>query len=254
MVKPLKKTKGKKNSNLRQKTLANLIVENRGTKPISSLMAKAGYSHSYCKNPYQLIGTETWQEIMAIYFPDDMIAEKHIELLNAEILLTRNVYYKLKDSEILEMFNSRGYQVVDIKKFMTNCTVTYFAPDNANRKGTLELVNKLKGTYAPEKHNFGFTTGLENMSDEDLDRALKDKEFLINRYQQYGKTINKSESPEKAERITEEETADEPVRNSKTGVQKVKRIVPKLSGKNPVKEKLKKSVSPRRKNKSAAKR
>jgi len=176
--------KVKKGDNLRHKKLAKLIVENRGKEPLGSLMAKAGYSHSYCKNPAQLKGTENWQKIMEIYFPDEMIAEKHIELLNAEILLTRNVYYKLKDDQIFEMFNSRGYQVVDIKRFMTNCVVTYFAPDNTNRKGTLELVNKLKGTYAPEKHTL-FSTGLEDLSDEDLAAALEDKKFLIQRYQKY---------------------------------------------------------------------
>jgi len=229
MVKPQKKRKGKKTDNLRQKALAKLIIENQGKEPLGSLMAKAGYSHSYCHNPQELKGTESWQEIMGIYFPDEMIAEKHIELLNAEILLTRNVYYKLKDSEIFEMFNGRGYQVVDIKRFMTNCVVTYFAPDNANRKGTLELVNKLKGTYAPEKHNFGFTTGLENMSDEDLNRALKDKEFLINRYQQYGKTINKPKP-----------TAD--VQDSERQTDSAKRTKAKLPRKNTVKEKLKADI------------
>ena len=229
MVKPLKKRKGKKTDNLRQKKLARLIAENGGTEPLGNLMAKAGYSHSYCANPQKLKGTETWQEIMGIYFSDEMIAEKHLELLNAEILLTRNVYYKLKDSEIFEMFNSRGYQVVDIKKFMNNCVVTYFAPDNTNRKGALELVNKLKGTYAPEKHNFGFTTGLENMSDEDLNRALKDKEFLINRYQQYGKTINKPKP-----------TAD--VQDSERQNDSAKRPKTKLPRKNTVKEKFKADI------------
>lgn len=184
--------KVKRPMNLRQKKLAKLMVENGGAAPLGSLMAKAGYSHSYCINPQKIKGTESWKELMAIYFPDEMIAEKHLELLNAEILLTRNVYYKLKDKEIFEMFNSRGYQVVDIKRFMTNCTVTYFAPDNTNRKGTLELVNKLKGTYAPEKHDFGIHTGLENISEEDLDRALKDKSFLIDRFKQYGKKDNSS--------------------------------------------------------------
>lgn len=170
----------------RQKKLSQEMIENDGKEPMSKLMAKAGYSHSYCRNPHKLKGTENWQELMKIYLPDDLIARKHEELLNAEILLTRNVYHKLKDEEILDMFNSRGYQVVDIKRFMTNCVVSYFAPDNTNRKGALELVNKLKGTYAPEKHTI-FSTGLENLSDEDLDKALEDKDFLIARFKKYGK-------------------------------------------------------------------
>lgn len=235
MAKPLKKRKGKTADNLRQKNLARLIVENRGREPLGSLMAKAGYSHSYCKNPYQLKGTENWQEIMGIYFSDEMIAEKHLELLNAEILLTRNVYYKLKDEEIFEMFNSRGYQVVDIKRFMTNCVVTYFAPDNTNRKGTLELVNKLKGTYAPEKHSI-FTTGLEGLSDEDLDRALKDKDFLIKRYEQYGKNqSSQSVGPMEPE-----------PKRPKTAAKRAKRPKATVSRQNPVQEELQADRQPGR--------
>lgn len=185
------------NKNLsRQKKLAEEMIANDGRKPMSEMMARAGYAHGYCRNPQKLKGTENWNELMKIYLPDDLIAKKHEELLNAEILLTRNIYYKLTDDQILEMFNSRGYQIVDIKRFMNNCVVSYFAPDNTNRKGALELVNKLKGTYAPEKHTV-FATGLENMSDEDIDQALSDKTFLLDRFKKYGQPTAKREKLER---------------------------------------------------------
>ena len=70
----------KKTPTIRQKKLAQRLVENGG-KSVSASMREVGYSDAYAKNPNKIIQSRTWQELMDEYLPDDLIAEKHKALL-----------------------------------------------------------------------------------------------------------------------------------------------------------------------------
>lgn len=75
------KEKPKATTNIRQKKLAEAVVENRG-KPIGKLMKEVGYSEAYSTNPKQLIETKSFKEWVDYFLPDSLITEKHNALLN----------------------------------------------------------------------------------------------------------------------------------------------------------------------------
>lgn len=96
---------------IKQKKAFKRVVENRGN--VSKAMREVGYSPITAKNPKNLTDSKGWQELMKEYLPDDFLAKKHRELLEA----------KTKDKKIDVTAVSKG----------------------------LDMGYKLKGNYAPEK-------------------------------------------------------------------------------------------------------
>ena len=107
---------------LKQKKTFKNTLENGG---VVSKAAKGIYSDSMAKNPQKITNTKGWEELMEQHIPDKLLAEKHNELLNAEII-TRS-YVKGELSETVEKMDSQAVS-----------------------KG-LDMGYKLKGRYAPEK-------------------------------------------------------------------------------------------------------
>ena len=67
---------------LKQKIAFKKTLENGG---VVSKAAKGIYSDSMAKNPQKITNTKGWNKLMEKYIPDKLLAEKHKELLNAEI-------------------------------------------------------------------------------------------------------------------------------------------------------------------------
>jgi len=98
--------------NVKMEKVAKDVLENGGS--IAPAMRKAGYSEAYSKNPHKITSSKSWQELMEQYLPDDLLASKHQELI-------------MKTDEHGEM-------------------------DTQATKSGLDMAYKLKGKYAPEKH------------------------------------------------------------------------------------------------------
>jgi hypothetical protein len=124
-----KRRKDKPTDLIRQKTLAKLLGENGGKKPIGKLMIEAGYAKSYAHNPKKLKRTKNWQELMETYFPDTLLAERHRDLLN-----------------------KKEYIAIG-KKGEREAVCTGEIDGNAVARG-LDMGYKLKGKYTPEEHKF----------------------------------------------------------------------------------------------------
>jgi hypothetical protein len=77
------KEKPKATTNIRQKKLAKILVENRG-RPLGQAMREAGYSEVYATNPKQLTETKSWKELLDKYLPDELLTARHSELLDSE--------------------------------------------------------------------------------------------------------------------------------------------------------------------------
>lgn len=92
---------------------------------ISKAMLKAGYSESVSKRTDKLTNTKGWEELMEQHLPDKLLAEKHQELLNAEIIIRQKI---------------KGELVWEKKKI-----------DSQSVSKGLDMGYKLKGKYAPEK-------------------------------------------------------------------------------------------------------
>lgn len=203
---------------LKQKLVAQKIVENRG-KSISKAMREVNYSEKTAKNPKNLTDSKGWQELMDERLSDNLISETHEGLLKSQRLdhMTFPLGCKLnneKEAYIAEEIAKAKKQKREIKEFdilsdediiadlkSVNCTVRrivhgeqarhvyFWSPDNHARKDAIDMSYKLKGRYAPLKVK-NMATGLEDLTDEELDDLLKDKSFIIDRYKKYGGTKN----------------------------------------------------------------
>ncbi len=105
------------------KKTAAILMESKG-KSVSDAMRKAGYPATTAKNPQQVTRSQSWQALMDEYLPQDLIARKHQELLEAEETV----------------FIPRGKEILERKR-----------PDHAARKAGVDMAHKLRGNFAPEK-------------------------------------------------------------------------------------------------------
>lgn len=200
---------------------AKLAVENGGN--VSKAMREAGYSEAASKN-VKVKETKAWSDLMDEYMPEELVAQRHLELLNAKHLQhdtfamgfrteqdkrkaiealqleyknardeapsdddededfddedapkkkkkskkklktkaqiqseiadkIENAQETLTDPDLVEMLKDAGCIVKRIAHRLQCREVYYFVADNKARKDALDMVHKLRGKYAPEKHD-----------------------------------------------------------------------------------------------------
>lgn len=108
---------------LRMKKMAAAVVA-KGGKSLAKAAREAGYSEAVARNPEKVTKTQSWQALMDKYLPQDLIARKHQELLEAEDVV----------------FIPRGNKILERRR-----------PDHMARRAGVEMAHKLRGNYAPEK-------------------------------------------------------------------------------------------------------
>lgn len=197
---------------IKQKLAVKKILENNGN--VSKSMKDAGYARGTAKNPQQLTRSKGWLELMEKELPDDLLAKTHKELLNATHLdhmvfplgcrlnsekaqfLEDEVKKAKKEGRKIEDIDILSDQDIIADLASVNCTVRrivhgeqarhvyFWAQDSRAKQAGLDMGYKLKGHYAAEKKKITITP-LEEMTDEELDAALKDEEFITKRYKRY---------------------------------------------------------------------
>jgi hypothetical protein len=106
---------------IKQKKAFDKTLENMGN--VSKSMRQVGYSASVAKNPKILTDSKGWKELTEEYLSDELLAERHLELLNKrEVIRTPD-----------------GDEVSD-------------QPDTQAVKAALDMAYKIKDKYAAEKH------------------------------------------------------------------------------------------------------
>lgn len=75
-----------KSPSIRQKLVAQKVVENRGN--VSKAMKEAGYSDAYASNPQQFKASKTWEELLEEYLPDELLTKVAVEGLFAKRIQT----------------------------------------------------------------------------------------------------------------------------------------------------------------------
>lgn len=120
----------------KQKDAVKILSENIG-KPIGEAMREAGYSKSTSETPQRLTESKGFQQLMDEYLPDELLAEKHKELLTTPKKVRHYVKGDLESE----------YEELDTQ---------------AVSKG-LDMAYKLKGSYAPEKKEIKGTISLTDL-------------------------------------------------------------------------------------------
>ena len=135
---------------VRRQQLAKLLVEHPELS-VAEAMRSLGYSESYARSGSQLTQSDSFKQELQKYFPDQLVAQRHVELLNSTRIDHMVFPLAMSDEEITELLQSVNCTP---KKFMHGETanhVWFWSPDNKARKDGLDMVYKLKGSYAPEK-------------------------------------------------------------------------------------------------------
>lgn len=104
---------------LKHKRVLKEMVENGGN--MGDAIRKAGYSESVASTPSKLTNTKSWKATLEEYFPDELVAQKHRELLDA-----KKVECVIKGGKIVAERVSTDYQAL---------------------AKALDMLNKLKGNY-----------------------------------------------------------------------------------------------------------
>jgi hypothetical protein len=83
---------------LKQKLVASKLLENGGN--IGKAMVSVGYSPRTAKTPQKLTKSKGWNELMETLFPDDVLINTHMQLLNISdanvAIRALDMAYKLK--------------------------------------------------------------------------------------------------------------------------------------------------------------
>lgn len=128
----------------RKKKLAKLFVEN-SSKSEGELIRAAGFSNNYSKQPSNLKKTKSWQKLMSKYVPEEDLAKKHKQLLNASNVIDSFIFpNSLSDAEIKTTIEKTpGCVFIRTKRNAANAHAYFYKPDNNTQFRSLELGYKL---------------------------------------------------------------------------------------------------------------
>lgn len=169
----------------KQKAVVQKILENPGISTRKAAKA-VGYSDGMADNPQDITQSKGFQVEFRKVFSDEVLNKAHAELLNAKALAHMPFPYKLKDDQIKTIIESTpGCIFMGTKRFMTQCTAFFFAPDFVARKHAIDMAYKVIGNYAPER------VKVDNdlpITDEELDAAIESHQTTADRFRSFKKT------------------------------------------------------------------
>ena len=157
-------------SKIRAKSAIVKLAENGG-KSMSAAMRAVGYSPEYARQPQKFLKTKTAQELLEEYLPDELIAKRHSELLDAADIQhycfpklgenrvkgkkgekSKVEKQELTNEEIKEIVESvPGCRLIYVKRDFMGAWAFYQVPDTKSRKDAIDMAYKRKGDYAPDK-------------------------------------------------------------------------------------------------------
>lgn len=181
--------KGKKSNKRKLGVVAlkhKLVIDNmkkkvrKGAKVTKKqAMIDAGYSESYASSG-NLRKKKTWQQLMDIYLPEDLLATRHNELLNFKKLDYMLFNPEIKDEDIYALLEAVGAVPKKIIHGIQGTHVYFWQPDGKIRKDATELAYKIRGKMAPEKLEIE-QTGLRSMTDQELADHIKKLKSRFNK-------------------------------------------------------------------------
>lgn len=167
---------------LKQEKTMQILMENDG-KSVSAAMKEAGYSDASAKNSHRIKKTQSWEELLEKYLPDKLITRVHSELLEASDVKTKEYSIDTDDAEIKrDIKGIKGTKIIRIKVKTRTIKgeseeyklVTYIVPLHEQRRLSADMAYKLKGRFAPEKHEHTIYDETDDLSDADLDELIAD--------------------------------------------------------------------------------
>lgn len=104
------------------KTIENLRKDEKID--MGDILRKSGYSESVATHPKVVTESKGWQELMDLYLPDDLLAQKNLELLKNENWQAVNAgldkAYKIKGKYIDKSEVEHRFDLTDLIKGKKN--------------------------------------------------------------------------------------------------------------------------------------
>ena len=146
---------------------------------MTETLVEAGYSESYARSG-NIKKKKSWQQLMDIYLPEDLLAKTHNELLGFKKIDYMLFNSEISDEDIFEVLNSVGCTIKKIVHGIQGTHVYYWQPDGRIRKDATDLAYKVRGKMAPEKIEIE-QTGLRAMTDQELADHIKKLKSRFNK-------------------------------------------------------------------------
>lgn len=128
---------------------------------IADAIREVGLSEHMAEHPSILTSTPEWSELLDSYLPQGEVLEAHRGLLRAsrvEHMQFIQAEEGIHDEDITEMYKEIGCRVKKIIHRTTGARdVYYYAPDSKARANALDMVYKLRGSYAVDKAAVAFS-------------------------------------------------------------------------------------------------
>jgi len=183
---PEKQSVVKEKRAMRARAVAAKIIENPALSVAEAARA-VGLPESVATHPATITNTPEWSELLDEYLPQGEVLETHRGLLrasrvdhmifadgpkneaecaafiagrNAKLKPEENPYTRddvLTDDDIRAMLDEKNCTVRRISRTEQSRHVYFFSPDNRARKDALEMVYKLRGSYAADKAAVAFS-------------------------------------------------------------------------------------------------
>lgn len=158
-IKPKELSKKEKDHILiKHKKVLKRMAETSGM-TMGEAMRLEGYAEGYANSPDKVKDTRSWTKLMEDYLPENELAEKHRELLNAKNIGTFDFPSNHSKEDIKQIVEVEyGFKLIKIKIHPLSGLreAYYFVPDTVARDKALDKAYKLKGKYEPEKHSHQF--------------------------------------------------------------------------------------------------
>ena len=106
-----------------------------GKNTFTQAMIDAGYSKTYAESG-EIKKKKTWQQLMEIYLPDDLLAEKHYQLLHAKELDYFVFPKSMKDEEIEERMAEAGTKLIVVRN-SDKGKMAFYAKPNSRHKPSI---------------------------------------------------------------------------------------------------------------------
>lgn len=134
------------------------------------------------KGSINVFKTEDFNQILNKILPDSLVLKVHKKLLESKFVERRDFPSDMDMEDINKICSTIGKVITTYVDDVCNKIYCWIATDNTKAlTDGLDLVYKLKGSYAPEKH-MNFNQDFSSVSDEELDALVMEQLHNKERY------------------------------------------------------------------------
>ena len=174
-------------SEMREETLAEKIKENllAGNKlNKTELLRESGYNPGSVEVFKKKSFLATLNEIL----PDELVVKAHRALIKNKFVVEKTFPKDMDDLDITEICSNMGRVIKIVECDVASkgkVKVCYISIMNTKAAAEgVDMAYKLKGAYAPEKHSLNINQDFAEMSDEELEEAVRQQEEAERKYRE----------------------------------------------------------------------